>query len=290
TWNAENPHRWMPLSGPHEADQPQRPRGTFDWAIGGVYGVEVTHGANGWHIHRHEVLAFACDLSTSERRRFEGRAAVWWAECVAKALGESRRPTWRRGLRVDVLHDARYIAKLGLEVADVGIKRSSHNRTQWDLLYEAAEGDAEALDLAADYVRSMRGRKAVQFSERLMSTWQRWGWRSVPDEELAAGPAGAPLALEVPDPSWLAIRASSAVCEALDLEELRDVQRKLVELGPEWRGGQHWGNGRRVRLDAAKNDQARERRALTAGVTKADVRRTLAIARDRWWLSWYPHH
>jgi hypothetical protein len=266
-----------------------KPEGTFAGQVGGVYGLEVTHGANGWHAHRHEVLCFDRELSPRERRRLEARAAAWWSECVAREMGEAHRPSWRRGLRVDALNDARYIAKLGLEVADVGIKKSA-NRSQWDLLWDASEGCAESLDLAAEYVHSMRGRKAVQFSERLLDLWQSMGWkRAATDEEIACGAEGVPLSAEIPARSWCAMRQSASVCAALELEHLPDVLAELRRLAPDWVGNRDWGAGRRVQLDAARNDQAKERRALQDGVTRRDQRVTLSRerlqVRERWFAS-----
>lgn len=250
--------------------------------IGGVYGQESTHGKNGWHLHRHEVAAFDHELTEEERLNFEQQARVWWAECVLLEMGEDYVPT-ERGFSCDQLHRTDYISKLGLEVADVGTKVArGQNRNQWQILADAARGDVESVLLFGEYSARMRGRKCIQFSDKLRDMWLSMGMQQLPDSdvELLEDPA-ARLVLEVPRDVWGWLRRDMRLADAM-------VSRSKTELFCQleaccFRRGE-WGSGNVVLLEA-ENDERRERAAIMfdSRVARGDPRE-VAFSRFRSWL------
>ena len=259
-------------------------------AIGGVYGAEVTHGRHGWHYHRHELLAFDRNVTALELERYHAEQAAWWIECVTREMGPEFAPTMDRGLRVDPLNVANYIAKLGLEVSDVGVKKAKGgNVTPWGLLAAAAQNDRRALTIFADYAAAMRGKKAVQFSEKLIEKWEALGWERAleSDEELADDARGGRLVLEVPAPAWAEIRRSGQLVQALEAPDLEGLTTALYEIAPRrfWEPEGDWGNGERVQLEKDAFVDAREALAVQLegggkkSETQAALRARLAFVR-----------
>jgi hypothetical protein len=227
-------------------------------AIGGVYGAEVTHGRNGWHYHRHEVLALDRNVTPDEIAEFAREQGAWWAECVAIEMGPEFVPSVERGFDSKRLNVAEYLSKLGLEVSDVGVKKAKvGNDTPWGILQAAAEGDLLALEYAGEYARAMKGRKCVQFSERLLERWQALGWKHDPNEtELADESKGARIVLEVPAPAWSQLRRSGGLVQALQLPSVPEMTAALRALAPAgWEALEAWGDGARVEFE---EDRARD--------------------------------
>lgn len=257
---------------------------TFDGIIGGVHGVEVTHGQNGWHYHRHKALAFDSNRSPEQLQRLQMRAAIWWNECVAREMGEGNAPSLERGCVVTESHRDDYLSKLGLEVSDVGVKESKNgNRSHWGILAAAAEGDAIGRDLWAEYAAAMHGRKLVQFSQGLIDHWRELGWRQKASDAVLAVEAekGAELSLEIPGPAWTVIRQTGAAVWALAAEEPAEVLqrfRQLARCDADWRPIEGWGTGKETAL---RRDMARERTGEMP-LDKRTAREVMAAERCDW--------
>lgn len=149
-----------------------------------VRGLEVMHGASGWHPHLH-VLAFVKSLP-DEQLVTELRLA--WVRAVERRM-PGNAPTFERGLDVRATSCAEYLAKLGLEVANIESKapRAATSRTPWQIAKEAAAGDARSAHLWRTYCRDMLGARQLCWSKgakRALGIIERT------DEELAAEALG----------------------------------------------------------------------------------------------------
>lgn len=185
--------------------------------IGYLSGTELTHGANGWHLHRHYILAFERELSQEETSVLGEMLSSHWRAQVYREMGPEFRPTIERGLDLRMLRVADYLSKLGLEISDVGNKEAKNgNQTQWGLALEASRGNGLALDAWAEFVQAMKGSKCVQFSNALLEHWTELGLEVVDDAELADDTQGAVLVYELENELWRKLRAMGRVRSFLD--------------------------------------------------------------------------
>lgn len=258
-------------------------------AIGGVYGAEVTHGRNGWHYHRHQILASERNLEPEELEQFSKECSSWWRECVVQCMGPEFEPSEERGFDCRPLNVADYIAKLGLELSDVGTKQASNgNETQWGLLALASSGDQQAADLLYEYSLAMRGKKAIQFSERLLARWKALGLEVTDDDAaLADESVGQRLVCELGARAWTQLRRSGRACHVLEAETDEELAQRLASV-LELEHVEGWGDGARVERMAELAQDAAERHAmrLEAGgtrPTKESRRASLGVTRRRYW-------
>lgn len=137
---------------------------------GTVRALEVTHGANGWHVHCHELL-FLSDGREESLRSIEGElASAWRSACLSAGLDAPN----GHGLR---LHDgsqaARYAGKWGLdqELTKGHIKRGRDgNLSPWDFLREVLEtGEDEKGELFREYAKAFKGHRQLHWSRGLRS-------------------------------------------------------------------------------------------------------------------------
>ncbi|MCW5950637.1 MAG: hypothetical protein KIT41_14290 [Pyrinomonadaceae bacterium] len=253
--------------------------------IGGVSGTEVTIGAHGWHYHRHVAVAFDRNLSEDEMRRVEVAISCHWYECVEAEMGEEHVPAWGIGVTIKQLHLEEYVSKLGLEISDVGRKSSRAGLTPWGLLEFSAQGDLGSWELLEEYTRVMRGKKCVQFSERLIDLWRKLGWRrdEREDGDLADESVGAELLLEIPPITWARLRKFGRISEVLVTAEDQgvDAARELIVSRAGW-GDSEWGSGAMVEAEKARVVAARERFAIQSesGVRGIDRETRRSMARD----------
>jgi len=185
--------------------------------IGYVSGTEVTHGSNGWHPHRHYLLAFDDSKDGETVKQLREVFMDHWRRCVVKHLGMRCLPS-KHGLDLRPLRLAEYLSKLGLEISDVGVKEAKcGNQTPWGLLAEMAEGSGIALDKFAEYSSAMKGAKCVQFSEDLKSHWERLGAPQAECEaDLADDSIGAVMVFEMTRAQWFKLRNTGRVRDFLD--------------------------------------------------------------------------
>lgn len=279
--------RWR--RGGRKGPEPQKPQ-LFKLSsdlVGSVYGAEVTSGRNGWHYHRHALVAWSREFSPDERAEWQARAFRWWRECVTREMGAAHEPEEERGLRVDELHAEQYLSKLGLEVSDVGAKRGKlGSRNQWALLEDAARGDAEALSLIAEFGAAMKGKKSVQASDRLIAHWKSLGWKHVESDEEIDEAEGGELVLEVPALAWSHLRRSGAeLCRALEAPDEPTLVASIRALAPRlaWEPTiDGWGNHARAAAEDERLHALRERQAIRGAddLTRAGSKRA-RIQRER---------
>lgn len=126
-----------------------------------VRALEVTYGKNGWHPHIHLLLRTA-DWLPGERELF--------ADAWTRALGSMQKRgigvVWSAPLRGKGDEQrARYIAKLGAEVAGLGKEARRGNLTPWQVAHGALSDESERA-LWTEYQTTMHGRRILEFDER----------------------------------------------------------------------------------------------------------------------------
>lgn len=128
-----------------------------------VRGLEVTYsGWKGWHPHLHVLLFFRAALTDAERCRVAAMLSHEWAVAVARALGAEHVPSAERGVDVSAAKNARYLAKLGLELTSPATKQKKPGHLGvWDIAKRAAEGNEGYQALWREWQQSMRGAKAL---------------------------------------------------------------------------------------------------------------------------------
>ena len=123
-----------------------------------VRAFEVTWGANGWHPHLH--LLLRTDTWTSEEC---GVLEAEWLRHVPAS--RSRAVVWSSPIEAWHKSRARYIAKLGAEVAGVAKECKNGNLTAWQIA-ERAITDERFVPRWREYQEAMRGRRTLEFDER----------------------------------------------------------------------------------------------------------------------------
>lgn len=79
---------------------------------------EVTRGDNGWHPHLHALLLPSVPIPLDDMYALSGAWFHWWCRHVRRELGEARVPLPAHGCDLSPCDSARYLTKLGLELAD----------------------------------------------------------------------------------------------------------------------------------------------------------------------------
>lgn len=142
--------------------------------VGVIRSMEVTHGRNGWHPHLH-VLILAGDISADLLDDFRVWLAERWRKFVAATgLGETN------GHGVDVYRASRvedagdYVAKWGCdsELTKWHVKGArGRNRSPWELLAAAADGDAEARMRWREFAAVFAGTRHITMSHGLRALY-----------------------------------------------------------------------------------------------------------------------
>lgn len=139
--------------------------------VGSIRSLEVTHGANGWHVHTHELLFVKADLagSTTFLAEMETDAlTMWQSACIASGLPEPN----RHGVTLeDGSKAASYASKWGLEheMTKSHVKKGrAGGLTPWDMLREVFEtGDCTPGELFQDYAKAFKGKRQLVWSDGL---------------------------------------------------------------------------------------------------------------------------
>lgn len=153
-----------------------------EWGIvGTVKAIEVTYGANGWHVHSHTLLIAEYEPIP---HAMQEDALERWIHCVDRQGGHA---STEHGLKVSS-HSGeidQYIAKYGKmpsdetlnnvdewdesrEVAGAVVKQGSgKGLTPWQLLESANMGDASKARLWREFIRHMTGKHQLVWSNGL---------------------------------------------------------------------------------------------------------------------------
>lgn len=154
---------------------------------GTVRALEITHGANGWHPHFHEIWFMkdrrhtAVTMIAIRTRLFE----LWRFQCIKKGLGE---PSSEHGIDVrDGSYVDSYVSKWGLEdeltKANQKKARQKTSRSPFQLLDDYIDGDKQAGALYIEYVKAFKGKRQLCWSKGLKA---RFSIVEKTDELLAA--------------------------------------------------------------------------------------------------------
>ena len=140
--------------------------------IGTVSSLEVTHGAAGWHPHKHVLFLSERELSTDEIRAFEREISARYRSILQKRGrygGESCAVVFTAGGTNKTA--AAYVAKgawgAAAELSKAPVK-SGHagNRSPFQLL-DASDQDAQAAALFREYYFAFKGSHQLQYSRGL---------------------------------------------------------------------------------------------------------------------------
>jgi len=233
-------------------------RGKFG-SEGFIRALELTHGANGWHPHTHELhfLPVGADAEA-----FRVACLTAWRACCAKAglldLSDPKAVAHfdRRAVDViDSVNSGDYLAKLDAndprragsagdwELASARTKHGrAKGRTVFQLLGDALAGDAKAGRLYVQAIDALRGRPWLYWSQGLK---KKVKLAEVSDEEAAAVCEDAPeLVAFLSAPAWDFVRKhKTARGELLDVAERSTDARQAFPAVAEWLASQGWGGG-----------------------------------------------
>lgn len=193
-------------------------------SCGFIKAFEQTHGWNGHHPHYHVLWLFPRRLTPEELADFEHFFYERWRAQVVK-LG--RRPPLRKLCRmkpiVDVKGVSNYTAKAVQEITRLDCKRGEAGklqRTPFQILKAAMQGDAEALKLWHEYEEAIKGKSAVRWSPRLRKDLGMTE-EAKTDEELAAEEREAVAVAEITREELHYLRSARA--HGLLLGSLRQI-------------------------------------------------------------------
>jgi hypothetical protein len=153
--------------------------------------------ANGWHPHLH-VLAFVNrEYVESERQAIELEITERWKGIVRQVLGDRFVPDDEHAIDLTLSTDAKYIVKLGLEVASIVTKKkhsSGEHRTTWQIAEDAARGSNASQGLWIDWGSASFRRKQLTWSlgtKKCFRVAERTDEQLClfDEQQLAAGPA-----------------------------------------------------------------------------------------------------
>jgi len=159
--------------------------------VGMIRALEVTHGeSNGWHPHFHELWLVGSRLS--ERKLLAWKKALfeeWRTVCGRAGLGL---PNERAGVDIRLAETAAdYLAKWGKQqrwgvagelAKAVSKKGGQKNRTPWELLRLAGEGNGRAAGLWVSYADAFYGARQLFWTPGLKASM---GVQEMSDEEIA---------------------------------------------------------------------------------------------------------
>lgn len=184
--------------------------------VGYIKAVEVTHGANGWHVHTHVLVISEKDPTVTPvffQRKQGLRKTPYPIEVQTSAEFVADR--WARrlakrgvdfvadkgGLDWETAKDAKaignYVAKLqtgadslSAEATLGGFKKARRgNRTPFQILADIIEtGDADDIDIWYEYEKASKGKRALTWSKGLRN-WANLG-QELTDEEIAEEEVG----------------------------------------------------------------------------------------------------
>jgi len=149
----------------------------YEW-VGSVRSLEVTHGANGWHPHIHELGLLKHAVTELDLTAIEKFAKKRWVACLKKM---NKNASWKHGVKVmdDHKNLRDYVAKYGREpvalrwniVAELtkspAKKGRVEGRTPMQILADYGQGDKKSGKLFVEYSRAFKGRNQLVWSRGL---------------------------------------------------------------------------------------------------------------------------
>ncbi|NYD38039.1 hypothetical protein [Actinomycetospora corticicola] len=209
----------------------------FGGLLGWARAVEVTHGANGWHVHVHVLLCFreqvSADLAAASLGpRIFGR---WNRALQRRGFSASEEHGW--DLRRAQLGDgdlADYFTKMAHEVTSGHRKEARRHggRTPMQLLADAVETYEEtAMHRWWEWETASDGRRQLTWSTGARDLRALAGLgREATDEEIAINDQEAEEVIVLPGATWtfvVSIKKETELLEILERGKLDDVRAWL---------------------------------------------------------------
>jgi len=158
--------------------------------VGHIRALEVTHGANGWHPHSHELWFVKSKLSDEQLFDLQARLFRLWKKAAIKS-GFSA-PSAEHGLKVTRAETAAsYLVKTGVEqtwgmsqeLTKSHIKKGrASSRTPWSILSTSDSSPADAA-LFVEFSKAFYGSRQLSWSRGLKAAFCI---EELSDEEIAA--------------------------------------------------------------------------------------------------------
>ena len=197
-----------------------------------VRALEVTDGREGWHVHMHVLVYWNEPLCDGAREIWRMRLASRWARAVDAHAGEPWRPRLDAvGCDFTPCSAARYVAKLGLEIASATTKggREPSRRSAWQLLEATASPDVATRTRAVarwrEYVETMHRRKVLSSSDELVAAMHRTHVDEYAETEVARLSSASYRRLSA-RPEWL-----ERIARCADEARMGDVAAELIAAG-----------------------------------------------------------
>jgi hypothetical protein len=197
--------------------------------VGTVTALEVTHGPNGWHPHLH-LLLFLRPGAHGLVDDLEQWLPATWKGTVGSVLEAA--PDLEHGVHVMQLGatSAKYVAKIADETTRADLKGDA--TSPFALLDGVGDGDVEAVARWIEYSRTMKGRRAIVWSnglrEQLLPDVE-----DLTDEELAAQEVEGQVLEHLEGRTWWQLamtRTAAGVVRAVD--HLEQWERRLRAENP----------------------------------------------------------
>lgn len=116
---------------------------------------------NGWHPHFH-ILWHTSEWTAHERRLLLRE----WARAVGERKTVRFLIRWSTPIREWSRERARYLSKLGAEVAGIGKDDAGEHLSPFHLAAAMLDGDENAAERWSEYQRAMKGRRILELDER----------------------------------------------------------------------------------------------------------------------------
>lgn len=210
--------------------------------------IEVTNGANGWHIHVHSLLLLRNDVNPLDVELLGDQMFMRWRDSVTRAGLPA--PSWSHGIdakllggdQVDVdladyfvkaTYDGRDIASsASMEVARGDLKSArGDNRTPFQILESVvAVGDADDLDTWHEWEAASKGRRQVAWSVGLRAELLAAAVE-LSDEEVADLDTGGVEVARIGSGAWsMIVKARAANLVLLAFETSVEAGLYLLQL------------------------------------------------------------
>ena len=130
-----------------------------------------------------------------------------WADIIERDLGEPHIPTLEHGTDLRTARKAEYLAKLGLELSDPGLKKGKDgHRSPMQILFDWCEGDSDwDLALYRHYAEAMKGRQFLTWSKKGVVYELKKQMQDAIEKGKKAEPAAMPIAA-IADRDWDELR------------------------------------------------------------------------------------
>lgn len=166
-------------------------------SIGQILKLETTHGPNGWHPHRHELVFLQGEATDDQAQELSAARFRAWSNSLERQ-GLGRASVKGHDFRLLELDQARhevakYVAKsAGHELAAAGTKRArGEHRSPLELLIDLARlGLVDDRDLWLEHEKAMHGKRVLRWSPRLRARLLR-DVPEISDQEAADSTDGA---------------------------------------------------------------------------------------------------